>query len=279
MTIRHLLVHLDKSEGSAVRADVAIALAKRFGARLTALYAVCDPDVPGLASRNRYVFVERAAGKAQAAFGLHAAASGLNAEWQADIGASDIQVTRAVVLRSRQADLVVLGQHEGEKADGSVPAALVEQTVLHSGRPILVVPSAGHFEAFGRRAVVAWNGSREAARAVHDALPLLSVAEEVTVLALTSAASSRGSNPSDSPDADGLVRHLADHAVHATGDHLTFDPASIEPADRLLSYLAETGADLLVIGAAGQQQSRSAVKRSLTRKVLEQMTVPALLSY
>src|SRR5512144_3336104 len=103
MTLRHLLVHLDKSDASAARLDVAIALAKRSDARITALYAVCDPDVPSLASRNRYVFVERAAGKAEAAFRQRAAATGIDADWLADIGSTDVQVSRAVVLRSREA--------------------------------------------------------------------------------------------------------------------------------------------------------------------------------
>lgn len=278
MTLRYLLVHLDQSAASAVRADVALALAKRFDARLTALYAVCDPDVPSLASRNRYVFVERAAGKAQAAFQLHASASGVDVDWQAAIGATDLQVSRSVVLRSREADLVVLGQFDPKTADGSVPEALVEHTVLHSGRPVLVVPYAGHFQAFGRRAVVAWNGSREAARAVHDALPLLALADDVTVLALAPAAP-RGSAVAEPSAPEGLVRHLVEHGITAVADRLVFDPSSIEPAERLLSYLADSGADLLVMGAAGQQQGRAAARRSLTRHVLLKMTVPTLLSY
>jgi nucleotide-binding universal stress UspA family protein len=277
MTLRHLLVHLDKSDTSAIRADAAIALAKRFEMRLTALYAVCDPDVPGIASRNRYVFVERAAGKAQAAFRLHAAASNIEADWLADVGANDVQVSRAVVLRSREADLVVLGQFDPAAADGSVPESLVEHTVLHSGRPVLVIPYAGHFTELGRRAVVAWNGSREAARAVHDALPLLRTAEQVTVLALTPAPKGH-LQEIQSPFTDGMVWLLKEHGVKAVCDSLVFDTSSIEPAERLLSYLADTSADLLVMGAAGQQQTRAA-KRSLTRKVLTQMTAPILLSY
>jgi nucleotide-binding universal stress UspA family protein len=277
MTLRHLLLHLDKSDASGIRADVAIGLAKRFGARITALYAVCDPDVPSLASRNRYVFVERAAGKAEAAFRQHASATGVEVEWQADIGSNDVQVSRAVVLRSRDADMVILGQYDPGTADGSVPEALVEHTVLHAGRPVLVVPHAGHFQAFGRRPVVAWNASREAARAVHDALPLLGFADEVTVLALAPAAG-RGA-ATDSPSPDSLVRHLTEHGVKATGDRLVFDPSSIDPAERLLSYFAESAADLLVMGAAGQQLGRSATKRSLTRQVVAKMTVPILLSY
>lgn len=279
MTFRYVLVHLDKTEASAVRADVAIALAKRFGARLTALYAVCDPDVPSLASRNRYVFVERAAGKAQAAFQLHASASGIDVEWQADIGSTDLQVSRAVVLRSREADVVVLGQFDPETADGSVPEALVEHTVLHSGRPVLVVPHTGHFPTLGGRAVVAWNASREATRALHDALPLLRLADEVTVLALEPARVSRSSAMAESADSDSVIRHLTEHGVSAKADRLIFDPSSIEPAERLLTYLADTGANLLVLGAAGQQQGRSAARRSLTRQVLAKMTAPSLLSY
>ena len=277
MTLRHLLLHLDKSDASGIRADVAIGLAKRFGARITALYAVCDPDVPSLASRNRYVFVERAAGKAEAAFRQHASATGVEVEWQADIGSNDVQVSRAVVLRSRDADMVILGQYDPGTADGSVPEALVEHTVLHAGRPVLVVPHAGHFQAFGRRPVVAWNASREAARAVHDALPLFGFADEVTVLALAPVAG-RGA-ATDSPSPDSLVRHLTEHGVKATGDRLVFDPSSIDPAERLLSYFAESAADLLVMGAAGQQLGRSATKRSLTRQVVAKMTVPILLSY
>jgi nucleotide-binding universal stress UspA family protein len=278
MTFRHLLVHLDKSEASAARADVAISLAQRFQAKLTALYAVCDPDVPGLASRNRYVFVEREAGKAQAAFRLHAANRGIDIDWRADIGSNDVQVSRAVVLRAREMDLVVLGQLDPEAADGTVPESLIEHTVVHSGRPVLVVPHSGHFQDLGRRIVVAWNASREASRAVHDALPLLARAEEVTVLAMMPAS---GRTPASAGlvDTDALVEHLAEHGISAAPDRLVFDRSTIQPGDRLLSYLAESSADLLVIGAAGQQSGRAAAKRSLTGQVLAQMTVPVLLSY
>lgn len=277
MTFRHLLVHLDKYETSAMRADLAIALAQQFKAKLTALYAVCDPDVPGLASRNRYVFVERAAGKAEAAFRLHATNRGIDVDWQADVGANEMQVSRAVVLRAREMDLVILGQIEPNSVDGSVPEALIEHTVLHSGRPVLVVPYSGRFETISRRLVIAWNASREATRAVHDALPLLALAEEVTVLALASAGSR--SNAPSLADPDALVRHLGEHGIAATADRLLFDPSSIQPVDRLLSYLADSSADLLVIGAAGQQMGRAAARRSLTRQILNQMTLPLLLSY
>jgi len=277
MTFRHLLVHLDKSEASAARADVAITLAQRFQAKLTALYAVCDPDVPGLASKNRYVFVEREAGKAEAAFRLHAANRGLDVDWQADICANDVQVSRSVVLRTREVDLVVLGQLDHGAADGTVPEALVDQTVVYSGRPVLVVPHSGHFEKLGHRVVVAWNASREASRALHDALPLLAQAEEVTVLAMMPATT--GTKPAAPVNTDALIAHLAEHGISAAPDRLVFDSSTIHLGERLLSYLAESSADLLVMGAAGQQTGRAAAKRSLTKQILTQMTVPVLTSY
>ena len=276
MTFRHLLVHLDKSEASASRADVAIALAKRFDAKLTALYAVCDPDVPSLNSQDRYVFVERAAGKAQAAFRLHANARGLaEVDWHSDIGASDTQVSRAVVLRARTMDLVILGQFDPHEADGSVPAALIEHTVLHSGRPVLIVPHGGHFEVIGHRVVVAWNASREAARSVHDALPMLAQAEQVTVVAMGPAR--RDDEEIDPIDPAVLVQHLAEHGITATADRLVVDAS--RPLEKLQSYLAGSGTDLLVMGAAGQQLGRFALRRSLARKMLAQMELPVLLSY
>jgi nucleotide-binding universal stress UspA family protein len=108
---------------------------------------------------------------------------------------------------------------------------------------------------------------------------LLAVADEATVLALAPGAAARRSGVVEPPAPDALVGHLTKHGVTANGDRLVFDPSSIEPAERLLSYLADTGADLLVMGAAGQQLGRSAAKRSLTRQVLIKMTVPVLLSY
>jgi len=273
---RHMLVHLDKSEASAVRADAAMALARRLGARLTGLYAVCDPDVPSLASKNRYLFVERAAGMALAAFSQHASNCGTDVDTLSDIGATDVQVTRAVVLRSREFDLVVLGQFNPATADGSIPSDLVETTVLHAGRPVLVIPHHGHFTEIGRSVVLAWNGSREAARSVHDALPLLRKADGVTVLALIP---EKPRSDADVIDTDRITRHLVEHGVPATADRVPFDAASVGPVERILAYLVDHRADLLVMGAAGQQLGRSAVRRSLTGRVLTQLTAPILLSY
>ena len=279
MTLRYVLVHLDKSDGSAARADVAISLAKTLRRPTgSAVRRVRPRRSRSLASRNRYLFVERAAGKAQAAFQQHAASFGIEAEWLADIGSNDNEVNRAVVLRARDADLVVLGQYEPAAADGRVPETLVETTILQSGRPVLVVPFAGHFRGGGpsrrhrlERQPRGGTGCPRCAAAARSGRAGDAAGFGGCRIGLEqygSGAVGRRHHPP--PD---------DHGVTAEVDRLVFDSASIEPAERLLSYLADAGADLLVMGAAGQQMGRAAAKRSLTRHVLAHITVPTLLSY
>lgn len=272
--LRHLLVHIDKTEASGVRAEAALALTTRLGARLTGLYAVCDPDVPSVHSTNRYLFVERSAGKALATFAQHAGTAGVDVECLSDVGATDIQVCRAVVLRSREYDLVVLGQFLPRFADDGVPSDLLETTVVHSGRPVLVIPCSGHYPDIGRNVVVAWNGSREATRALHDALPLLKLAEQVTVLALVPDEAKGGVGI----ETQRITEHLLAHGVPARDARIPLQ-TSLGPVEQMRAFLVKEGADLLVMGAAGQQLGRGAVRRSLTGRILAQVQAPVMLSY
>ena len=139
-----------------------------------------------------------------------------------------------------------------------------------SGRPVLVVPYAGRHEGLGSRVLVAWNASREAARAVHDALPLLTRARSVVVLAV---------DPPDEdhiPGAD-IAAHLAHHGVHVEARH-TVAP-DIEVGDELLNLISDLGADLLVMGAYGRSRWREAVFGGATRHILAHMTVPVLMAH
>jgi nucleotide-binding universal stress UspA family protein len=199
-------------------------------------------------------------------------AAGVAAEWVMKVAVDDVAVGAEFIHAARLVDLAVLGQFDPASANGAIPPTLVEQTVMRSGRPVLVVPFAGTFRTVGRRAVIAWNGSREAARAVNDALPLLADAEEVTVLALSPAKRPRR-EPEPSPA--GIVRHLAEHGVAAVPDRLVFQAKEIDAAERLLSHLADFAADLLVMGG----WPRSGERNSLTTGVLARTTVPMLLSY
>jgi hypothetical protein len=104
---------------------------------------------------------------------------GLSGEWRLAEGSP---AGEAVALHARYADLAVLGQQD---PDGTEPSGAILNAVLFgSGRPVLVVPYAGRFASVGRRVLVGWNASREAARAANDAIPLMAGAESVTVLAV-----------------------------------------------------------------------------------------------
>lgn len=275
MKFDNLLVHLDHSPACAGRLDVAIGLAKRGQARLTGLYAVSDPHVPSAASRNRKAFAAKGMAEIKAMFKERVQAAELDSQWQKLISTNDARVNLDVVRSARNFDLVIAGQYDADSSDGSIRGDLVQQIVLRSGRPVLVVPHSGHFPTVGRRAVIAWNASREAVRAVNDALPLLKDAETVIVLTLDPAGQPRKDVKGPLTD---IVDHLASHGIDATYDRLAFDRGAIDPADRLLSHLTDEAADLLVMGAFGDMDDRTQTRTGLTKPILTHMTVPVLLS-
>jgi nucleotide-binding universal stress UspA family protein len=274
MAFRNILVHLDRHPPAVPRLEMAIALARRFDARLLGLFALANPNMPSFAANERAPIASVAALEAEIAFRYRTTAVGIDGDWRADPAASDREITRQIILAARAADLTILGQFEPATADGSVPPDLVELTVLGAGRPVLVLPFVGRFDGLGRRAVIAWNGSRESARAVADALPLLKQADDVSVLSL----GTDGGRRLPPASIDGIVGYLGRHAIAAHGERLIFTASDIGAADRLLSHLTDAGADLLVMGAAGRGGGRSA-GASLTARVLAQLTVPLLLSY
>jgi nucleotide-binding universal stress UspA family protein len=137
-----------------------------------------------------------------------------------------------------------------------------------------VIPFAGDFPVIGEHVLVAWNASREATRAVADALPLLSRARAVTVLAINPRHGIGGHG--DVPAAD-IALHLARHGVRAEAAHTI--ATDIPDAEALLSYAADIGADLIVAGGYGHSRARELVFGGVTRSLLKEMTVPVLLSH
>jgi nucleotide-binding universal stress UspA family protein len=137
-----------------------------------------------------------------------------------------------------------------------------------------VVPYIGAATPPGKRVIVAWNGGREAARAVNDALPLLVAADQVDVVCVNPG---RGEeDDADLPGAD-LCLHLARHGVKAEAQELV--ASDIEAGDLLLSRAADSGADLIVMGAYGHARWREVVLGGVTRQLLNQMTVPVFMSH
>lgn len=177
-----------------------------------------------------------------------------------------------LVALARAADLVVYGQDTPEYR---LPTGFgPEDIVTAAGRPVLVVPYAGEFPAVGRRVLIAWDGSREAARAAHDALALLRKAELVTLI--TVGDSERRSERNGAALAR-MLRNLDRHGLTArTEETVTGD---LRVSDVLLSRAADFGADLIVAGAYHHSQLRESLFGGVTRDLLERMTVPVLMSH
>jgi hypothetical protein len=152
--------------------------------------------------------LEGLARQAEARFHEGARRRGVQGEWRVDTG-DIIDITK---LHARYADLTVVGQGIDLKDAPYDVASLPAELALGVGRPVLVVPRYGTFATVGERVLIAWNGSREATRAVHDALPLLKLAKAVTVLPIDPECDTGDRMPS----AD-IALHLARHGVAAEG--------------------------------------------------------------
>jgi nucleotide-binding universal stress UspA family protein len=271
MDLKDLLVHLDSGARSAERLALAVSLASRHGARLTGLFAESNVLGGSLVGRRDPENVARAAAEALARFESACAGAGVAARsWRVE-GVEETEVVDGVVVCCRRVDLAVLGQQRGD--DAPVPAGMVERVIAGAGRPVLVVPSIGTYRDTGRRILVAWTGSREAARALHDALPLLERAKRVTVLALRLPAEGA---PGGLPPLD-LADHLRVHGVAVTSDHWLV--GDLSAVDAVLNRASDEGADLAVMGAFGLLgHGLLGGERGTTRAVLDTMTTPVLLS-
>ncbi len=272
MDLKDLLVHLDTGARTAERVALALSLARRHGARLTGLFAESSTLGGSLVGRRDRAQVARASGEARGRFEAACAAAGVETRFWEIEAAEAAAVVDDVVVCCRRVDLPIVGPERGDAAP--VPSGLVERVVAGAGRPVLVVPSAGTYPDAGRRVLVAWTGSREAARALHDALPLLERAERVTVLSLQRPSESEAASPLPPLD---VTEHLARHGVPATHDHWIV--GDIGAVDAVLNRASDEGADLAVIGAYGLL-GRHLVggDGKTTRAILETMTTPVLLS-
>jgi len=172
----------------------------------------------------------------------------------------------------RAVDLVVYGQ---AAPDYRLPTGFgPEEIVIGSGRPMLVVPYAGEFAAIGRRALVAWDGSPEVSRALHDALPLLRKAEAVTVMTVRR---SEARSERDGPLLARLIKHLQRHGIPAQSEETL--RGDIPVSDVLLSRAADLDADLIVAGAYHHSRIRESLFGGVSRELLGHMTVPVLMSH
>jgi nucleotide-binding universal stress UspA family protein len=213
----------------------------------------------------------RAVTKARAAFDAATGAAGLTTDWWQIRPDEYGEVVGWTIVCCRHVDLAIFGQRDPGRPS-ALPDDLIEQVIAKSGRPVLVVPHFGHHAEIGKRVLVAWSGSREAARALNDAIPLLQRAERVRLLALQQ----RGAPATvPGPPVD-VVAHLRLHGIEAEYARVAVD--DLGAVANVLNGAAELMADLVVMGdhEGGAPFGQGS---TTTRDLLSSMTTAVLLSH
>ena len=276
MAYKTILVHIDAGKRCPVRVDAAISIARQYDAHLIGLNALTSVELPGYVMagsggmsvvdiQKRYA--DEQVVLAKAVFDKALSAAGLAAaEWRV----SALDALDAVTLHGRYADLIVLGQ-PWSKDNAGVGLGFAEQVVIEAGRPVLMIPYTGKFAVIGKRILIGWDASREATRAVTDALPFLQHAEAVQVVVINPKAGEHGAMPGSD-----IALYLARHEVNV--EVFTDQAAENDVGNEILSRAADFGADLIVMGAYGHSRFREMVMGGASHTIINSMTVPVLLS-
>lgn len=280
MTYRSLLVLLDQDARSELRTQVAIALARRFESHLVGLAPTGLIEVPAMPeiggdlevlTRLAWHQLRDRAQRAAAAFRERCIGAGLPS-FESVVDETD--AAASLVRHAHCSDLAIVAQADPHDRSQRPLQALVEQTVLYSARPTLVLPYAGPVDVVGRRVLVAWDDSREATRALTDALPVLRRADHVQVVWWNEG------GLDDTADLqrrlDALRQWLAWQGVAA---EVRIEGTQVAIHDAMLSRAADHGTDLIVMGAYGHARWAESMLGGATRGLLDTMTVPVLMSH
>jgi nucleotide-binding universal stress UspA family protein len=265
--VRDVLVHVEDTDASVRVVEFAAKLAHKHSARLTGIalnppamryFGDIGVGAPVVAD------LEAMAGRARQRFELAIADASTEAVWRTTAGTT----VRELALHARFADVTVIGQNDPE----SLFRGLAIELVMAAGRPALLVPPGWAGDAAARHVLVAWNSTRESARALHDALPMLRAAESVTVVTVAE------NGVVDVAAAAGLdiSAHLVAHGVSAELVHAPLcDDAGLE----LLARASDKGCDLLVMGVYGRSRLSELIYGGASRSVLDHMRLPVLMSH
>lgn len=261
MTIRDVLVHLDRTPRSLARLEIATELAVRLRAQLVGLHINCRHGARLGDSTDASLTEET--------FQSWVSQQGLEGEWRT----TQDSAVEAFVRLGRCADLTILGQPYYEGAQCGLSEREFVEILGRIGRPLLAVPYIGSFASIGGRALAVWDSGPEAPRAVNAALPLLCRGQVMQLLVRDSQCA-----PDFHVSETGkeILRHLSRHQVSAKVVRL-FMEGGIERGEELLSHAADVGADLIIVGAVVGARWWNVRRRTFMQTLIKKMTVPILL--
>ena len=275
--ITDIVANLSVHDGGKPAGDYAVSVASLLGAHITGIAIAFDPTIP--MSGMGYLPVD--AVEAQRRDNQAAAKVAIDrftaVTAQACVEAEPIMLSTSISSVgkefgriARRFDLAVVDQ---ANPDGSALEGIISvNTMFESGRPVIVVPYIQRAPLKLDRVMVCWDGSRAAARAVADAMPLLERAKSVEVVIVTN---ERGKQ--DEIEGADIGQHLARHGLKVEVNRIM--RGELDVADALLSHCADSGADFIVMGGYGHSRLREFILGGVTRKILHSMPVPALMSH
>jgi nucleotide-binding universal stress UspA family protein len=274
--IKDIIVNLDLAARDCA-GDFALSVAETFDAHVLGVAVAYDPIISGSIMGGippQFIDSWRAESekKTHVAIGRFEQAAkraGISAEGVAlstDISSAASQLG----AMARRFDLAVVGQPEPEKSIAE--EGVGEAVLFESGRPVIMVPYIQQQGLKLDRVMVCWDGGRAASRAIADSMPFLAKAKQIEVVLVAG-------NPAKSDEIPGadLGQHLARHGLKINVKRLV--APDIDVTSAMLSYAADSSADMIVMGGYGHSRLREFVLGGVTRGILATMTVPTLMSH
>lgn len=279
MAIKDILVHLSGNKASKTVIEAAVVMAQKHDARLIGLFAGVPYDMPSyvvaqlppevIQAHQKHV---RESAEVTAEQFEHACKNnGITHETHD--GDWRYPVADVICNHARYADLVMTAQPD-EDGEGGRVREVADMILLRAGAPVLYVPMTPALMTMGERVLIGWDGGVHAARAVRDALPVLSKARMVKVLAIDPKPGIGGLG--DLPGAD-LSHYLSTHGVKVEADHRA--SGDLDVGEVLLNSAADMGADMIVTGGYGHARIGELILGGVTDTLMREMTVPVLMSH
>lgn|SRR6185437_5694558 len=257
--------------------EFAISLAESFDAHVLGVAFAYEPTIPvsdigGIPSdfiESQRAEADKNSLRAVSRFEKAAKRVGISVE-SLRVDASVSGASDRFARMARRFDLAVVGQPEPEKSAAEI--VIDEAVLLESGHPVLVIPYIQKQGLKIDRIIACWDGSRAASRAISDAMPFLQKAKQVDIVIV-----SRKPEESDEIAGADLGQHLARHGLKVDLKRMVSPDTDV--ASVVLSYAADSSADMIVMGGYGHSRLREFVLGGVTRNILSAMTVPTLLSH
>lgn len=279
MSYTTILVCLTNLDNAARLTRTACTIARKFGAHLVGLHTLQAMDIyPGMAidipaditaSFNQSQKEE--AEKIRHAFQDETVHEEFVSEWRC-FKARASNAGKSITEHARCADLIIMAQPDDEH-DRIDQTNIQRQVIEESGRPVLIIPKSGSFEKIGTNMLVGWSATKEAARAVHDAIPFAQNGGSANIFWV-----------SKSESKDSYLAHTG-HEMAACLDRQGVKTnvshrlqVDLSVGDELLNEAADTGADMIVAGAYGHSRVYDFMIGATTPHLMKHMTVPVLFS-